>query len=165
MDSNELSSQIENIADISRFLFEFSDDRNFLLENGYSKYGCSPEPVNEYLGYSSATASNISWEQAEYLYTHIKGYSFNENEYSSNWQALRDLIRATLGLDDCVDIVFGASGTDLEYISTLFGVASCKPTVSYSTLPDETGSGSFNAVSGKHFSNNNNFGKKVSKNT
>ena len=47
---------------------------------------------------------------------------------------------------------------DLEYLATLYGCASNKPLVTYSTLPDETGSGCLNAASGKHFSANDNFG-------
>jgi len=158
MDSLLLTSQFEDVRDIYPLLFDFSDDRNKILSNNFNKYGCSKVPRHNYINFSSSTASNITWSQYEYVYSFLKSTSFNTQTYQDNWQLLRDQIRASLGLSDSVDIAFGASGTDLEYLATLYGCASNKPLVTYSTLPDETGSGCLNAASGKHFSANDNFG-------
>lgn len=140
------------------FLFENSDDRNLLNSKGLNKYGCKTTPFKKEFRYSSATASNVTKAQYDYLNnTFLKKSSFD-------LQQLRDRIRGMLGLFDEVDIAFGSSGTDIELLATLYGCATNKSVANIVCLLEEVGSGTALAAGGKHFTEISNIGSSVQRN-
>ena len=128
------------------------DDRLRLLEKGMTKYGCSSFPYS-HISYSSCTASTISLE----AYIHLQEYYnrmnlYEEKVYIEAFQNIRDDIRNIIGLDDDVDICLGSSGTDLELIPYLFLPENSK-VLNFIIAPNEVGSGTSLAATGKVFSN------------
>lgn len=114
-------------------------------------YGCSFKPV-EQISFSSCTASSIG----ESAFDKVKSLMLHDVNRTVDWrqryQSLRDQLRAIIGLEDDVDIALGPSGTDLEAIATLSCSLKCGALTNIVMGPDEIGSGSLLAASGKYFS-------------
>ncbi|WP_136987743.1 hypothetical protein [Synechococcus sp. UW69] len=145
-------------------LFGFSDDRNSLDSDSLSnKYSCKLNPYDNYLSYSSATATNVQLGQFNYLNTLLQQLEDCGGSTIDMWQHLRDRIRSIFDLDDDVDIIFGSSGTDIEMIATLYGISTNKKCANIVSLPEEIGSGSRHASKLSHFCNYDNHGTSVAK--
>lgn len=133
------------------------DDRITLDEqSGLNSYGCAPEPVRA-ISYSSSTASSIS--SAAFAHVHGVHYRLRQQVAKDGAvalyrRALRDArarIRACYGLDATVDIAFGASGTDLEYLSLALALLSGNPARNIVVEVDEVGSGCQFSQAGQYF--------------
>jgi hypothetical protein len=134
------------------------DDRITLDEqSGLNSYGCAPEPIRA-ISYSSSTASSIS--AAAYAHAHSVHHVLREavaaggaeaDVYAEAIRAARGRIRATYGLGEDVDIAFGASGTDLEYLALAIALQDGKPVTNIVVEVDEVGSGCLYSQAGQYF--------------
>jgi hypothetical protein len=134
------------------------DDRITLDEqSGLNSYGCAPEPIRA-ISYSSSTASSIS--AAAYAHAHSVHHGLREavaagateaEVYADALWAARRRIRATYGLGDDVDIAFGASGTDLEYLALAIAMQDGQPVTNIVVEVDEVGSGCLFSQAGQYF--------------
>ncbi len=146
------------------------DDRITLDEqSGLNSYGCAPEPIRA-ISYSSSTASSIS--AAAYAHAHSVHHILREavaaggteaDVYAEAIRAARKRIRATYGLADSVDICFGASGTDLEYLALAMALQDGKPVTNIVVEVDEVGSGCLFSQAGQYFAPRTALGVDVSK--
>ncbi len=134
------------------------DDRITLDEqSGLNSYGCAPEPIRA-ISYSSSTASSIS--AAAYAHAHSVHHLLRESVaqgkseadvYAAALRAARARIRATYSLADDIDIGFGASGTDLEYLALAIAMQDGKPVTNIVVEVDEVGSGCLFSQAGQYF--------------
>lgn len=113
-------------------------------------YGCAFRPVDQ-VSFSSCTASSIGVD----AFDRVKSLMLHDANRTVDWpqrfQSVRDQIRAIIGLEDDVDIALGPSGTDLEAIATLACALKFGALTNIVMAPDEIGSGSLLAASGKYF--------------
>ena len=134
------------------------DDRITLDEqSGLNSYGCAPEPIRA-ISYSSSTASSIS--AAAYAHAHAVHHQLRlavadgEGEDSVYTRFLRNArarIRKVYGLSADVDIAFGASGTDLEYLALALSMQSGQRVTNIVVEVDEVGSGCLFSQAGQYF--------------
>jgi hypothetical protein len=146
------------------------DDRITLDEqSGLNSYGCAPEPIRA-ISYSSSTASSIS--AAAYAHAHSVHHGLREavaagateaDVYAEAIRAARGRIRATYGLGEDVDIAFGASGTDLEYLALAIALQDGKPVTNIVVEVDEVGSGCLYSQAGQYFAGRTALGVDVEK--
>lgn len=136
---------------------EGGDDRITLDEqSGLNGYGCAPEPVRA-ISYSSSTASSVSaaaYAQAHTVHHQLRAAIAEHDETALYGHWLRKAshrIRACYGLDDGVEIAFGPSGTDLEYLSLALALASGQPVTNIVVEVDEVGSGCLFSQAGQYF--------------
>ncbi len=146
------------------------DDRITLDEqSGLNSYGCAPEPIRA-ISYSSSTASSIS--AAAYAHAHAVHHQLRlavvagESEDAAYTRFLRNArtrIRQVYGLAADVDIAFGASGTDLEYLALAFALQSGQPVTNIVVEVDEVGSGCLFSQAGQYFAGRTALGLDVEK--
>lgn len=146
------------------------DDRITLDEqSGLNSYGCAPEPVRA-ISYSSSTASSIS--APAYAHAHAVHHQLrlavanSESEdaaYTRFLQSARSRIRRVYGLAANVDVAFGASGTDLEYIALALAVQSGQKVTNIVVEVDEVGSGCLFSQAGQYFAARTALGLEVKK--
>lgn len=136
---------------------EGGDDRITLDErSGLNSYGCAPEPVRA-ISYSSSTASSISaaaYAQAHTVHHQLRAAVAGTADTALYGQWLMKAskrIRAAYGLGDDVEIAFGPSGTDLEYLSLALALASGQPVTNIVVEVDEVGSGCLFSQAGQYF--------------
>jgi hypothetical protein len=136
---------------------EGGDDRITLDEqSGLNSYGCAPEPVRA-ISYSSSTASSISaaaYAQAHTVHHQLRAALAEQSDTALYGDWLRKAskrIRACYGLDDGVEIAFGPSGTDLEYLSLALALATGQPITNLVVEVDEVGSGCLFSQAGQYF--------------
>jgi hypothetical protein len=136
---------------------EGGDDRITLDEqSGLNSYGCAPEPVRA-ISYSSSTASSISaaaYAQAHTVHHQLRGALAEQSDTALYGEWLRKAsmrIRASYGLDDGVEIAFGPSGTDLEYLALALAMATGQPVANMVVEVDEVGSGCLFSQAGQYF--------------
>jgi hypothetical protein len=133
------------------------DDRITIDErSGLNSYGCAPAPMLSVM-YSSSTASSISAEAFRHvqavhyrLRTRLAGESA-EALYDRSLEQARRRLRAAYGLADSVDIAFGPSGTDLEYLSLALALQSGQPVRNLVVEVEEVGSGCQFSQAGRYF--------------
>jgi selenocysteine lyase/cysteine desulfurase len=128
-------------------------------KNAANKYGCPPFPAPTFAAFGSSTASTISTDAfaaAERLRVRLAGAATDEPAaatYARELQRMRDELRAVCGLDRGVDIVFGASGTDLHLVAAqMLRAAGEAPPLVVMVEASETGSGVPAALAGRYFS-------------
>lgn len=128
-------------------------------DSGCNRYGCRPWPDPELIALGSSTASVISPEgfaAADYLHRRIalQAQLTPPTTYERELERIRRELRQLCRIDDVgVDIVFGASGTDLHLIAgQLAACLSNRPIQAVMAEPSETGSGVPQALGGRHFS-------------
>ncbi|MGB5078640.1 MAG: hypothetical protein WBO17_14270 [Sphingorhabdus sp.] len=148
------------------------DDRITLDEqSGLNSYGCAPEPVRA-ISYSSSTASSIS--AAAYAHAHAVHHQLRvavaagESETAAYTRFLRNArarIRMVYGLACDVDVAFGASGTDLEYLALALALQSGQPVTNIVVEVDEVGSGCLYSQAGQYFAARTALGLVVEKGT
>jgi len=145
--------------DIDDVLASGGDERIILDANGLNRYhyGVTPRPLD--LALSSTTASTISAP----AYEHVRGYfdrlvSATKTQdmseiYADEMQRLGTEIRTLYGWEaEDVDLVFGASGTDIHLFTALLQAGnSDRPALAITVEGSETGSGVGMAMKGCHF--------------
>ncbi|MVZ98562.1 hypothetical protein EUU23_12740 [Sphingorhabdus sp. IMCC26285] len=134
------------------------DDRITLDEqSGLNSYGCAPEPVRA-ISYSSSTASSIS--APAYAHAHAVHHQLRlavangESEDAAYTRFLRNArgrIRRVYSLAADVDVAFGASGTDLEYLALAIALQSGQRVTNVVVEVDEVGSGCLFSQAGQYF--------------
>jgi hypothetical protein len=134
------------------------DDRITLDEqSGLNSYGCAPEPIRA-ISYSSSTASSIS--AAAYAHAHAVHHQLRlavaagESEEATYARFLRNArarIRQVYGLSADIDVAFGASGTDLEYLALAIALQSGQRVTNIVVEVDEVGSGCLYSQAGQYF--------------
>ncbi len=136
---------------------EGGDDRITLDEqSGLNGYGCAPEPVRA-ISYSSSTASSVSaaaYAQAHTVHHQLRAALTEQADTALYGDWLRKAskrIRACYDLLDDVEIAFGPSGTDLEYLSLALAMASGQPVTNFVVEVDEVGSGCLFSQAGQYF--------------
>ncbi len=118
-------------------------------ENGLNKYYSAPYP-RSVIAYSSSTVSDISPDAFAHL---LSVWTSHETmNYKELLQNLRKRLSAAYALPDTTNIVFAASGTDLEYVS-LAGVHNRASGGVHNILlgADEIGSGCIHSARGQYF--------------
>ena len=146
------------------------DDRITLDEqSGLNSYGCAPEPVRA-ISYSSSTASSVS--APAYAHAHavhhqlrlaVAGDEGEEAAYTRFLRNARSRIRRVYGLENDVDVAFGASGTDLEYLALALALQSGQHVTNIVVEVDEVGSGCLFSQAGQYFANRTALGIEVEK--
>ncbi len=146
------------------------DDRITLDEqSGLNSYGCAPEPIRA-ISYSSSTASSIS--APAYAHAHAVHHQLRlaatagDSEDAAYTRFLRNArarIRQVYGLAADVDIAFGASGTDLEYLALALALQSGQHVTNIVVEVDEVGSGCLYSQAGQYFASRTALGLDVKK--
>lgn len=146
------------------------DDRITLDEqSGLNSYGCAPEPIRA-ISYSSSTASSIS--AAAYAHAHAVHHQLRlavaageskDAAYTRFLRNARARIRKAYGLAANVDIAFGASGTDLEYLALALALQSSQKVTNIVVEVDEVGSGCLYSQAGQYFAARTALGLEVEK--
>jgi len=127
-----------------------------------NQYGCSPKPRPEAITFSSSTASSISevaFAAAEALRQRLLAAALvGQAEACGVRETHADTVRARLarllGLEELPgsDVVLTSSGTDGELYALHIALgASSRGLLNIVLAPDETGSGTVAAASGRHF--------------
>lgn len=134
------------------------DDRITLDEqSGLNSYGCAPEPIRA-ISYSSSTASSIS--APAYAHAHAVHHQLRlavaegESEEAAYTRFLRNArarIRNVYGLAPDIDVAFGASGTDLEYLALALALQTGQAVTNIVVEVDEVGSGCLYSQAGQYF--------------
>lgn len=134
------------------------DDRITLDEqSGLNSYGCAPEPIRA-ISYSSSTASSIS--APAYAHAHAVHHQLRlavaegESEAAAYTRFLRNArtrIRNVYGLGPDIDVAFGASGTDLEYLALAIALQTGQAVTNIVVEVDEVGSGCLFSQAGQYF--------------
>ncbi|MEJ0001434.1 MAG: hypothetical protein WDO13_21280 [Verrucomicrobiota bacterium] len=145
----------------ARLLTDGGDARIVCDANGANRYGCSPRPEPDVLAFGSATASTISgagFAAADALRDQLNLFLGLEDPavtYQREIDRLRPELAALCGVDDIegLDIIFGASGTDLHLFASQFMVdrGAAAPLI-VRVEAAETGRGVPDALAGRHFS-------------
>jgi hypothetical protein len=134
------------------------DDRITLDEqSGLNSYGCAPEPIRA-ISFSSSTANAIS--AAAFAHAHTVHHQLRQAHlageaadvlYARFLVQARSRIRALYNLDISTEIAFGASGTDLEYLSLALALQTGQPVTNLVVEVDEVGSGCLYSQAGQYF--------------
>lgn len=144
-------------ARLLSMLADGGDERLLLDGEHRNKYGVCllPDARDDSIQYSSSTCSPLSDEAlslAKFWMSSNKNAICSE-EYSLELQSMRDGLRSIWGLEDSVDIVFGASGTDLELLYPLLSRFDARGRLAnIVVLPEEIGSSSLAAAQRRYFS-------------
>lgn len=128
-------------------------------EIGLNIYGCKPYPSNT-ISYSSSTGSNISSSAYSFIRSYLDylrkecGKTEDKNGFFINeYEKLRQRIKDFYELDPTNEIVFGPSGTDVEFIALAISRKHNNQGVHNIILgANEVGSGIENAAKGCYFS-------------
>ncbi len=125
---------------------------------GLNEYGCGPQPTPDDFSFASSTASVIS-ERAYRRVARAREDMMRsaialglEEAFDARFEAMREELKAQLGLAHNVDIAFAPSGTDAQ-LQALF-VAQARLGRRLTTIlvgSDQTGSGAAYTARGRHF--------------
>jgi len=141
---------------VEELLVRGGDGRLALGETGSNRYGCSVLPDGDAAAFGSSTASTISrtsFEAVARLYRRMRDSGDgNAVLYGRELERVRSMLMNLFGLSKGVEIVFGASGTDLHLIAAQLVSAVREPTMVIVVEAAETGSSVFPALAGRHFS-------------
>ena len=125
---------------------------------GLNEYGCGPQPASDDFSFASSTASVISergFEQVARAREDMMRSAIAlglEEAFDARFEAMREELKAQLGLARDVDVVFAPSGTDAQLLA-LF-VAQVRLGRRLTTIlvgSDQTGSGAAYTARGRHF--------------
>lgn len=132
-------------------------DERILLDptTGINRYLVAPRPMIG-ISYSSSTANPMSnsamSEVKRRLATLAPNLELSGDEYGAALELIRQRLRASIGIPASVQIVFAASGTDLEYVGlAVANRAGAKGIDNILLGIDEVGSGCMHSASGNHF--------------
>jgi hypothetical protein len=144
-----------------RLLTDGGDARIVCGPHGANRYGCSAVPEPDVLAYGSSTASTISdagFAAADALRKRLKSVSTTEEPhvtYERELDRVRHELTSLCGLEELpgLEIIFGASGTDLHLFASQLMVDTVEPRpLIVRVEASETGSGVPDALAGRHFS-------------
>lgn len=130
-------------------------DARILLdpETRLNRYHSGPYP-RDLIAFASSTANDLSADAMNYLSERFDDPAqLNDGRhYAAFLDGARAQIRSAYGLSATTDIVFAASGTDLEYVA-LLAVTGRSPAGICNLLlgSDEVGSGCIHSAAGKYF--------------
>jgi len=118
-------------------------------------YGASPFPRST-LGYAASTANDISLDAFRHLEAKVSSWSHGclqlAGEYSDMLEQMRIRLRSAWNLSGNTDVVFAASGTDLEYVAlSLAAARHGLPVTNILLGRDEVGSGCVLSAAGRFF--------------
>lgn len=124
-------------------------------ETGTNRYFSTPYP-RDTIAYASSTANDISpqaWRHLAETWPDLTNDSALDGAgYAAQLEKIRTSIRSAYGINQLNQIVFSASGTDLEYIALLVAAASGEASVHNVLLgADEVGSGCIYSAKGQYF--------------
>lgn len=132
-------------------------DERILLDptTRLNRYLTAPRPL-EAIAYSSSTANSMSFAAMSEVTRKIAqlapGFTLSPEDYRAALDTLRVRLRASWQVPPSTDIVFAASGTDLEYVGLAFAHRAGANGISNIVLGlDEIGSGCIHSASGLHF--------------
>lgn len=154
------AAQAASLPETALLLTDGGDTRIVLdPRSAANKYGCPPQPAPAFAAFGSSTASTIStgaFAAADRLRSRLGQAAAGEPAsltYARELQRMRRELRALCGLDQAVDIVFGASGTDLHLMAAqLLRAPGEAPPLVIMVEASETGSGVPAALAGRYFS-------------
>lgn len=131
------------------------DKRIILDENGVNRYLVAPRPSNV-LAYSSSTANDISpaafAEVRRRIARLAPDLNLSTQRYAQALDGLRERVRTAWALPSNTDVVFAASGTDLEYVGLAIAQGAGGQGIDSILLgADEVGSGCIHSASGRYF--------------
>jgi hypothetical protein len=124
--------------------------------SGLNSYGCAPKPVPS-ISYASSTASTVSsgaFAQARAFHYQLQLAAREKPHslvYTEAMENARERLRRLYKLPDSVDIAFGPSGTDLEYLVLAIAMRHAEAVRNIVVEVDEVGSGCLNAQHGRYF--------------
>ena len=160
------------VPSIEQLLVEGGDGRIALdAEGGANKYGCQPVPDAGLIALGSSTASVISGpafaaaERLRYRLVQAAAVEPQAVTYARELQRIRGELLQLCGVADLsgLEVVFGASGTDLHLIAgQLLGGSKSLPGLAVMVDAVETGSCVPAALAGRHFSDRAALGETVS---
>jgi hypothetical protein len=146
-------------SDFAMLVMTSGGDERILLDplTGLNRYLTAPRPM-EAIAYSSSTANSLSpaamSEVTRKIAQIAPGYTLDGDRYGAGLDVIRARLRRTWKLPASVDIVFAASGTDLEYAGLAIAHrADAKGIDNILLGVDEVGSGCVHSASGFHFAN------------
>lgn len=121
-------------------------------ETGLNRYWSAPRPAAT-LAYASSTANDISAPAFDHVLRRFDalGPALSGAGYAAALERLRERIRAAYALAGDVDIVFAASGTDLEYVALLTASRGDRAVYNILLGADEVGSGCIHSARGCYF--------------
>ena len=125
-------------------------------QSGLNSYGCAPKPVPA-ISYASSTASTVSagaFAQARAFHFQLHQAAQTReiaDVYADALEDARRRIRLLYRLAPSVDIAFGPSGTDLEYLVLATALGGGSPVCNIIVEVDEVGSGCLHAQQGRYF--------------
>jgi hypothetical protein len=161
----------EGIFDLpptAQLLTEGGDARIVCGATGVNRYGCSALPDAEVRAYGSSTASTIShagFAAADALRTRLRdAWEKPADTYERELDRMRGELATLCGVDELagLEIIFGASGTDLHLFASQLMVDTRLPApVIVRVESVETGRGVPDALAGRHFSDCAALGDKV----
>jgi hypothetical protein len=154
-------------SDFAMLVMTSGGDERILLDpvKGLNRYLTAPRPM-DVIAYSSSTASSLSqaaMSEVTRKIAHIApGYVLPVDGYEAGLDVMRARLRRTWTLPTSVDIVFAASGTDLEYVGLALAHRADTQGIDNILLGvDEVGSGCVHSASGLHFANTTPLGLKT----
>ncbi|GGD52424.1 hypothetical protein GRI62_05440 [Erythrobacter arachoides] len=117
-------------------------------DTGTNRYFATPWP-RDTVTYASSTANDISPEAFAHVCAVIEN---GQPGYAAHLAQLRARLRAAYGLADDIDVVFAASGTDLEYVALAAVIGKAAGGVHNVLIgADEVGSGCIHSAHGRYF--------------
>jgi len=152
---------IAELPTTARLLTDGGDARIVCGRSGSNRYGCSSLPEPEVIPCGSSTASTISstgFAAADALRKRLKSALATEAPHVIYERELGRVRRVLTSLCDLetlpgLDIIFGASGTDLHLFASQLMVDTVEPRpLMVRVEASETGSGVPDALAGRHFS-------------
>jgi hypothetical protein len=154
------SSKLSVLPDTAQLLTDGGDNRIVCARGGSNRYGCSAFPEPDVLAYGSSTASTISpagFAAADALRERLIHSASTEAAsvtYERELDRLRRELKALCGLEKLsgLEIIFGASGTDLHlFAAQLMVNTDAPPPLIVRVEAAETGRGVPDALAGCHF--------------
>ena len=135
-------------------------------QSGLNAYGCAPKPVPA-IGYASSTASTVSagaFAQARAFHFRLQQEALDRpiaTVYADAMEDARRRLRGLYRLGDRIDIAFGPSGTDLEFLVLATAMRGAHKVRNIIVEVDEVGSGCLNAQQGRYFAPRTALGQRV----
>ena len=155
------------MSELEKVITEGGDERIELKENGLNKYFVDPRTSKGHLNRGSCTCSALSVDVRTKVSTVYNRLITNEVSVEDIRIKQRFRIKALLqdSYTDDFNIFFAPSGSDLCYFPLMFSQIKNpnKPILSLITCPEELGTGSILANTGKFFSDKTQIEKSVNK--
>jgi hypothetical protein len=149
--------QDDLLADPLTIIMTDGGDERILIDpsTGLNRYMTVPRPQT-LIAYSSSTANFISVPAMAEVRRRVlelaPGFVLEPQGYGSALDGLRTRLRKSWNVPTSVDIVFAASGTDLEYVGLATAMRDGSGGIDNILLgADEVGSGCVHAANARHF--------------